>query len=262
MLDLWNNLLFWPLLNGLVFFYKITGNFGWAIIALTSVLRLITTPLVFTSLKASKKMQDLAPDLAILKEKHKDDKQALMTAQSELYKKNGLNPAAGCLPQIFQIVILIALFNAFNTILSTPPTEILAKINPLLYSSNKLDQGTVLSTQFFSWNLIHPDIYKIPGLPIPLPGFLLLVSAIVQFLSSKMMMPEKKIQTDKDDAMAASQEQMVYMFPLMTLLFGAQFPSGLVLYWLVFSALSMVQQYFVSGWGGLSSWLKRLGMVK
>lgn len=262
MLDLWNNLLFWPLLNGLVFFYKITGNFGWAIIALTTVLRVITTPLVFSSLKTSKKMQDLAPDIATLKTQHKDDKQALMTAQSELFKKNGINPAAGCLPQILQIVVLIALFNAFNTILNTPSAEIVSKINPWLYSTNKLAQETVLSTQFFSWNLINPDIYKVPGLPIPLPGFLLIASALVQFLSSKMMMPEKKTQTDSDDIMASSQEQMVYMFPLMTLLFGAQFPSGLVLYWLVFSALSMIQQYLISGWGGLSPWLKRLGMVK
>lgn len=262
MLNLWNSLLFWPLLNGLVFFYKITGNFGWAIIALTTALRVVTTPLVFSSLKASKKMQDLAPDLAILKEKHKDDKQALMTAQSELYKKNGLNPAAGCLPQILQIVILIALFNAFNTILRTPADKILSTINPLLYSFNKLNEGTIISTQFFSWNLIKPDTYSIPGIPLPIPGILLIASALVQFLSSKMMMPEKKIQTDKDDAMAASQEQMVYMFPLMTLLFGAQFPSGVVLYWLMFSALSMIQQYLISGWGGLTPWLKRLGMVK
>lgn len=262
MLDLWNNLLFWPLLNGLVFFYKITGNFGWAIIALTSVLRVITTPLVFSSLKTSKKMQDLAPDIANLKTQHKDDKQALMTAQSELFKKNGINPAAGCLPQILQIVVLIALFNAFNTVLNTKEADMLAKINPLLYSFNRLPEGSSISTQFFSWNLVTPDIYKIPNLPIPLPGFLLISSALVQFLSSKMMMPEKKVQTDSDDVMASSQEQMVYMFPLMTLLFGAQFPSGLVLYWLVFSAESMVQQYLISGWGGLSPWLKRLGMVK
>ncbi len=262
MLDLWNSLLFWPLLNGLVFFYRITGNFGWAIIALTTILRVVTTPLVFSSLKTSKKMQDLAPDLAKLKDHHKDDKQALMTAQSELYKQNGINPAAGCLPQILQIVVLIALFNAFNTVLTTSATEMVGKINPMLYSFNRLNEGSSISTQFFSWNLIKPDTYSIPGVPLPIPGILLIASAVVQFLSSKMMMPEKKIQTDKDDVMASSQEQMVYMFPLMTLLFGAQFPTGLVLYWLVFSALSMVQQYFISGWGGLSPWLKRFGMIK
>jgi YidC/Oxa1 family membrane protein insertase len=262
MLDLWNSLLFWPLLNGLVFFYKITGNFGWAIIVLTTILRVITTPLVFSSLKTSKKMQDLSPDLAKLKEQHKDDKQALMTAQSELYKQNGINPAAGCLPQILQIVVLIAMFNAFNTILNTPAEKMVSTINPLLYSFNKLKDGSSIPMQFFSWNLIKPDTYSIPGLPLPIPGFLLIASAVVQFLSSKMMMPEKKTEKDKDDIMASSQEQMVYMFPLMTILFGAQFPTGLVLYWLVFSAVSMVQQYFISGWGGLSPWLKRFGMIK
>ena len=88
MIDIWNNGLYYPLLNALVFFYKITGNFGWSIVVLTSLLRVLTTPLVFSSLKASKKMQDLAPDIAKLKDKHKDDKQALMTAQSELFKEH------------------------------------------------------------------------------------------------------------------------------------------------------------------------------
>lgn len=270
MLELWNIALYHPLLNLLIWFYKLTGNFGWAVILLTVGLRAIMTPMVWNSMKAMKKQQELAPELAKLKEKFKDDKQGLMTAQAELYKQHGLNPAAGCLPQILQIVVLIALFNSFNLVLNTSAGELVAKINPLLYSFNKLAENAQVSTWFYGFNLIKPDLMHIPGLSFGLPGILVLGSALVQFLSSKMMMPvvsaemklAKKTEDKTDDIMASSQEQMLYMFPIMTVIFGYQFPAGLVLYWLVFSLASMVQQYFATGWGGLSPWIKRIGLLK
>lgn len=247
MIELWKLLLEYPLLNALIGLARITGDLGWSIILLTIGLRLVMTPLVIPSLKASKKMQDLAPELATLKAQFKDDKQRLVKAQAELYKKNGLNPAAGCLPQIIQIVVLIALFNAFNTVLKPGNT----------YN---------ISTSFYGLELAKPDLIHIPGLPVPLPGLFVLASALIQFASSKMMMPEAKAAVkvagitpgDSDDVMAATQTQMLYMFPLMTVFFGYQFQFGLVLYWLVFSAVSMVQQYFASGWGGLTPWITKI----
>lgn len=86
MANLWNLLLFHPLLNALIGLARLTGDLGWSIILLTIGLRLVMTPLVIPSLKASKKMQDLAPELAALKTKFKDNKQGLVTAQAELYK--------------------------------------------------------------------------------------------------------------------------------------------------------------------------------
>ncbi len=267
---LWNTLLFYPLLNLLVALTKFTGNLGWSIVVLTVGLRLAMTPLVMPSLRAGKKMQELAPELAKLKEKHKDDKQGLMTAQAALYKEKGLNPAAGCLPQIIQIIVLIALFNAFNSVLRTNGQSIVEHLNPLLYAANKLPENFQLSTRFFYMDLTKPDVFRIPGVPFPLPGLFLILSAAVQFLSSKMMVPAVKKQEkiakatsdSTDDMMAQTQEQMLYMFPLMTLIFGFQFPAGLVVYWLVFALVSMVQQYYASGWGGLTPWLRRLKMVK
>lgn len=268
--QIWNLLLFNPLLNSLIFLDKLTGNFGLSIILLTVALRVAMTPLVLPSLKASKQMQELAPELAKLKEKHKDNKTALMTAQAELYKKHGLNPASGCLPQIIQILVLIALFNAFNSVLVTNGTPLVERLNPHLYASNKLPDDYHLSTRFFYLDLVKPDTFKLPNLPVPLPGLFLILSALVQFLSSKMMMPNvkaeqklaKKTPGEEDDVMAATQGQMLYMFPVLTIVFGFQFPSGLVLYWFIFSAVSMIQQYFASGWGGLTPWLKRLNLIK
>jgi membrane protein insertase Oxa1/YidC/SpoIIIJ len=81
-----------------------------------------------------------------------------------------------------------------------------------------------------------------------------------------MMMPAvkkaeaeaKKTEGATDDVMAATQQQMLYMFPLMTIFIGFNFPSGLVLYWFLFSLLSAIQQYFVGGWGGLAPWIARI----
>ncbi len=262
MIEIWNTALFYPLLNLLIWLYKLTGNFGWAVISLTVALRAVMTPLVWDSMKAMKKQQELAPELAKLKLEFKDKKQELMTAQAELYRKNGINPASGCLPQILQIVVLIALFNAFNMVLNTPASEIVAKLNPTLYSFNKLAEGTQISPWFYSINMVKPDLVNIPGIKFALPGVLVLLSALVQFLSSKMMMAENPTKADPDDVMASTSEQMIYMFPIMTIIFAYQFPAGLVLYWLVFSLVSGIQQYYATGWGGLTPWLKRAGLLK
>ena len=72
----------------------------------------------------------------------------------------------------------------------------------------------------------------------------------------------QKTPSEADDTAVAMQQQMLYMFPLMTLIFGYQFSSGLVLYWLVFSLVGLVQQYQVTNWGGLTPWITKLGMVK
>lgn len=270
MINIWNLFIFFPLLNTLIYLYKLTGSFGWAIIVMTIGLRALLTPLVIPSLKVSKKMQDLAPELAALKAKFAGDKQGLVTAQAALYKENGLNPAAGCLPQIIQIVILIGLYNAFNSVLSYTGADIISHLNSLLYTFNQLPADFHISSQFFYLDLVKPDVFRLPNVPFPLPGAFALLSAVSQFLSSKMMMPvvkkEEKLalltpKTD-DDMMASTQEQMLYMFPLMSLVLAYQFPSGLVIYWFVFSAASIVQQWLISGPGGLTPWLAKLGVLK
>ncbi len=265
-MNLWDTFLYHPLVNALVFLARYTGDLGWSIIWLTTGLRLVMTPLVVPSLKSGKKMAELAPELEKLKAQYKDDKQGLVTAQAELYKQHGFNPASGCLPQIIQILVLIALFNAFNTVLKPNGTDLVAKLNPLLYTTNQLPSDFKLSTRWYSWDLAKPDVIKLPSLPLPLPGMLLLLTGAIQLVSSKMMLPmarkqeklAEKTAESSDDMMAATQQQMLYMFPVMTIIFGYQFPTGLVLYWLIFSVVSMIQQYTVSGWGGLTSWLERL----
>jgi YidC/Oxa1 family membrane protein insertase len=270
MSSLWNALLVQPLLNSLIFFYRVTGSLGWSIIILTLALRLLMTPLILPGLKLSKKMQELAPELSKLKDKYKNDKQGLVTAQAELYKQHGVNPASGCLPQLLQLFVLIALFSVLNMVLRSNGQPISEILNPNLYGFNQLSSSFQIDPGFLYLNLHQPDTFTLPGIPLPLPGLFLLLSALTQLVSSVMMSPaisaEKKVASqtsgNSDDAMVEAQKQMTYIFPLMTLVIGYQFPAGLVLYWTVFSLFSCVQQYMVSGWGGLRPWLLKLNLIK
>jgi len=247
------SLLYQPLLNGLIFFYKIFGNLGWAIIVLTILIRFLLIPLTLPSLKAASKLKEIVPELERLKKKYAGDKQKFTQAQLEIYKKYKINPAAGCLPQIIQLIILIALYQVFAKVLQ-PDGDIIAKLNEVLYPFLRLPPEAVINTRFFYLDLARPDVFRFSGFTLPLPGFFLLTAALVQFLSSKMMKPAvkvaqkeaKKTPSTQDDLAATMQTQMLYLFPLMTILIGFSFPSGLVLYWLVFSIFTVIQQHFVN----------------
>lgn len=257
-----------PLINLLIVFYHLLfNNLGLAIIALTALLRLLLIPLTSPSMKAMQKMREVAPELERLKKKHAGDRTKLMQAQADFYRQRGINPAAGCLPQLVQIVVLIALFQGFIRVLS-PDGDVTARLNEVLYPSLQIE-GQINKT-FFGRDLTSPDVYKVPGIPLPLPGVFLLLAAAAQFLSSKMMAPAvkkqekiaKKTGGEMDDLMAGMQEQMLYLFPLLTIFIGYTFPLGLILYWGSFSVFQSAQQYTISGWGGLIPWLKRVGLSR
>jgi YidC/Oxa1 family membrane protein insertase len=245
-MNVWFSFFYQPLINGLIAFYRVFGNLGWAIVALTGAVRLLLLPLLLPSLKAAEKMKELAPKLAKLKEKYGKDKQKFAQEQVALYREAGINPVAGLLPNILQIAILIALFQAFNKILGN--AVVTANLNEVLYPFLKLAEGANLNLNFFYLNLAKPDLIKLGGRNFP--GIFLILSALGQFLSAKLMMPLSKKQEKTaektpektDDFAAMMQTQSLYIFPAMTLLLGFSFPSGLVLYWTVFSLFNLAQQ--------------------
>lgn len=266
MSQLWHFILYQPLVNALIFLYQILfHNLGLAIIVLTIAIRFLLFPLTSSSMKAANKMRELTPEIEKLKKRHGDDKQAMAKAQMDLYRQHGANPAAGCLPQIVQLIILIALYQAFILLLKTDG-DVIQRINQILYPALKLPPETIINTRFLYLNLTKPDVFPIAGFFVPLPGLFLIAAALVQFLSSKMMTPAltgaqkeaAKTPQKSDDMATAMQSQMTYMFPLMTILIGYSFPSGLILYWFIFSLFNTIQQYFTGGWGGLEPWLRKL----
>lgn len=258
MAELWNTLFLQPLVNGLIFLYNLTGSLGIAIIVFTVIIRLALTPFALPAMRTAQKMKELAPALARLRERHKGDRAKLTQAQMDLYRQHGVNPAAGCLPQIVQIVILIALFQAFNTIF-TGGDNVVGKLNEFLWPVLQLPTDAHLDTRFLYFDLTQADVFRIPGIPLPLPGFIIIVAAVAQFVSSAMMAPsvEKQVKEAKktpegvDDFATSMQQSMLWIFPITTVVIGVAFPSGLVLYWAALSLFQAVQQYVVSGWGGL-----------
>jgi YidC/Oxa1 family membrane protein insertase len=254
-----------PLTNGLIAFYRVLGgNLGLAIIGFSIFLRIISAPLQKPYLANAKKMKEIAPLVTKLKKKYKDDKQGFLKAQADLYKEKGINPGAGCLPYLLQIVILIALFRVFTSVLSDHGA-ITESINSILYTPLKFMDGQSLNTKFLYLDITQPDKFVIPGLPFPLPGPLLLLAALVQFLSAKISMPmvekekqvAEKTKGEGDDFQVAMQSSMIYTFPLMTILVGVGFPSGLALYWFIFSIMQAYTQYQMFGWGGLTPWVHK-----
>jgi YidC/Oxa1 family membrane protein insertase len=249
--QIWTTMLTQPLLNGLLAIYQLVGNLGVSIIILTTALRFILLPLSAPSLKNAAKMKEVAPKLDKLKKKYKNDKQGLAKAQMDLYKQEGINPASGCLPQILQLIILAALYNVFRQVLGS--TEGLSEnVTQLLYPFINLQQDQAINLKFAYLDLTQPDTFKLGNIPIP--GFFLLAAAGIQFLSSKLLMPavkteekiSKKTESKSDDFASIMQTQSLYLFPLMTIFIGFRFPSGLVLYWLTFSLVNLIQQLVIS----------------
>lgn len=246
-------LLYQPILNALVLLYKILfSNLGLAIIALTGLIRLLLIPLTSPQLKSAQKMQELNPELEELKARFKDDKQKLAQAQMELYKKHGINPASGCLPSILQFAILISLFQVFNQVIKTED-GVIENISKNLYSFVKLSSQSTFNLHFLYLDLSKPDLINIPGF-FNLPGIFVILATVFQFLSSKLMAPvvkaqEKEVKATEgksDDMAVAMQKQMLYLFPAMTLIFGYTMPSGVILYWFIFSFFSFIQQLVIN----------------
>lgn len=258
-----------PLANGLIIFYKILGNLGLAIVFYTLALRWILNPLTKPYMESMKKMREFAPELEKLKKKHGSDKIKFAKAQSDFYKDKGINPGAGCLPYLLQIVILIAFFNVFTRTISAGG-NLTEKFNSLLYEPLRLSEQTVINTKFLYFDITKPDAFHLPNVGFPIPGPLIILSAIAQFLSAKAQAPlldkEKKIanktKSDTDDFQVAMQSSMIYTFPLFTLWIGLKFPSGLALYWLIFSVSQLVTQVRSQGWGGLTPLINKIKMLK
>jgi len=254
MSELWNTALIAPLMNAMVLLYRYVGNLGLAIIILSFFVRLIMVPFFIPNLKTAKKQRDLKPELDAVREKYKHDKKKQAEMQMELFRKHGINPASGCLTNIVTLLIPIALYGVINEISRAVD---ITSINPKLYADwLRFTAGEVLNSRFLLFDMAKPDRTFI--LPV--------LCAVLQFASSKMMLPainkaEKladKTPQKSDDTMYNIQEQMLYMFPVMMLIFGFSLPSGVMLNIFVSTVFTLVQSYFVMGWGGLTPLVQRL----
>ncbi|HEU0164369.1 MAG TPA: YidC/Oxa1 family membrane protein insertase [Thermomicrobiales bacterium] len=198
------------------------SNGGLAIIAFTIIIKTLLLPLTVKSIRSSKNMQELAPKIKDIQKKYGKDRQRASQETMALYQQHGVNPMAGCLPMVLQIPIF---FGLYHTI------------------SNLSKSGTGVWDGGFLWlsSLDHPDPYKI--LPI--------MAGVFQFVQARMMRPAGQKVTDPQQQIMNT---MMNFMPLMVVLFGWNFSSGPVIYWVTQAIYSVVQQWMITGWGSFGEW--------
>jgi YidC/Oxa1 family membrane protein insertase len=259
-----------PILNVLLFIYHVLFMFntpyalGFSIIVLTVIIRFVLYPLTSSQLKASKKMLELNPHISRLKEKHKGDAKTLQAETMKLYKEFGVNPAAGCLPVLVQLPIIWGLYAVLNKVIHLGANTVV-EVNKLAYN-DFLKISKPWDVYFLGIPLAQNPSHLISTLG---PGVLLvpLLTGVFQFIQSKMMMiqapkkEDKKVvnnEKKKDDFATAFQSQSLYIFPIMIGFLSYTFPIGLSLYWNTFTIFGIIQQYKISGLGGLMDWKEKI----
>ncbi len=212
-----------PMLQTLTFFFALTGNFGIAIMLLTIVVRILLYPLASKSFHATAKMRDLQPEMLKLRERYFDDQITLQKEMMALYKRQKVNPAAGCLPVIIQMPVFFALYK-------------------VLYVSIEMRQAP-----FFGWikDLSAGDpsnIFTLFGL-IPWEPFSWMHLGVLPILMCATMVIQMKQQPKPADPTQA--KMMMYM-PYFMLLIFAKMPAGLILYWTWSNIISIIQQRVIT----------------
>ncbi len=223
-LSLYNEVIYRPLLNLLVFFYNIIPghDIGLVIILLTILIRLILAPSFHKSLTSQKALNDLQPKLNELREKHKEDKEAQARAIMGLYKEYKINPLASCLPLVIQLPILIALYQVFSKALNNHLSGLYAFVA----------QPAFISPKFFGLiDLSKPNIWF---------GVL---AGLAQFWQSKLMLPANP--GNQDATAKAMQLQTTYILPIISIIIAIKLPAGLPLYWIVTTLFAVAQQYYI-----------------
>lgn len=213
----WTDVIAKPLLYALRFFYKYVGNYGLSIIILTILIKILFWPLTHKSYKSMKEMQKLQPYMAKLREKYKDNKEQLNKELMSLYKTYKVNPVGGCLPMVIQIPVFFALFRILGNSIELRHAPFILWINDLSAPD-----------RLFSFSFKIPFMSPPYGIPI-----------LTLLMGASMLIQQKMTPTPGDP----TQAKIMMFLPVVFTVMFINFPSGLVLYWLVNNILSIGQQY-------------------
>jgi len=211
-----------PLFFIIDYFFKLTGNFGWAIVIITALVRLIFFPLANYSFKSMAKMKILQPEMLRLKELHKGDKVKLQQEMMALYKREKVNPISGCLPVLIQIPFFFAIYK-------------------MLYVTLEMRHQP-----FFGWikDLSERDptsVFNLFGLIPWDPPTFLMIGAWPILMGISMFVQQKLNPTPPDPIQA----KIFMFFPIFLTIILAPFPSGLVVYWTINNILTIAQQWVI-----------------
>jgi len=231
LITLFNQILYQPLFNGLIWLYNVIPghDLGIAIIVLTVITRLILYPLSQKAIRSQKAMTKLQPEIKEIRKKYKD-KQEQAKAMMDLYKKYKINPLSGCLPILIQLPILIALYRVFFTGLDPQKLDGLYSfvarpeaLDPMFLGIMDLSQRSIV---------------------------LAILAGFFMFIQSKMIMPKSMmkqgggLKIGNMDFTSLMSQQMTYFMPLITVFIAWRLPAALPLYWVVITLFGIIQQYF------------------
>ncbi len=236
---IFNDLLYYPLFNLMVFFYNIIPghDIGIAIIMLTLLVRFVLYPVNTKAIKSQKQLQEIQPKMKEVQAKYKNDKEKQAKALMELYQKHKINPMSGCFPILIQFPILIALYWVF---LNGFKDESLSILYTFISNPGHIDPMFIGLVNLSETNIV-----------------LAFIAGILQYFQTKMIMGNKKEEDKKEnkkektpeektqDFAQSMSKQMIYLMPVLTFVFAMSFPSGLALYWAVTTLFAIVQQSLI-----------------
>jgi YidC/Oxa1 family membrane protein insertase len=209
----WNEYIVYPLSVLITSVSEFLGDYGLGIIAVTILIRLAILPLMIKQTKSSKAMQAIQPEMQSLRAKYSSKdaatQQKLQQETMALFQKYGVNPLAGCFPLLIQMPILIGFYHAISR------------------------TREIANHSFLWFDLGDKDPYYI--LPV--------IAGITTFIQQKITMAG----TDANPQMAAQMKMMLYVMPVMIVVFAVNFPAALSLYWVVGNIFMIVQTYFIKG---------------
>ena len=241
------------------------GAVGWAIVALTLVVRGVLIPLFRLQLVSQRRMQMLQPEMREIQKRFKGDRVKAQQAQQELYKERGINPLSGCLPLLLQLPLLFIMYSVIqNGITNQDPNAMLNVLGVQVVTidcQNVLPNGDVnpyepcMDTHVpILGDVSKPQVlFTIVGVGI---SILAITSALLQLLQSRMMLPPPD--PENSDPNVRIQRQMMLFLPAISIFYGGFLPAGLFIYWIVATLFSIIQQYLIVGWGGMFPILGRV----
>jgi YidC/Oxa1 family membrane protein insertase len=234
----WQSLVVWPLAKALIWLNSILENgglpyhWGFAIIAFTLFVKLVTFPLTLSQVRGMQAQKDLQPKIQELQKKYGKDREKMAQEQMKLYQEAGVNPLSGCLPLVIQMPILFGLYAA------------LVAIGPSFHNANFLwipDLGFPQYSHGLSW---VTDLFKQGNYGLLL-GYIVLPALLIatQFIMQKWMTTATP---SNGDSQAQMMQQVSLMMTFMFGFFTLQVPSGLTLYWVTSNLLQMLQQWLIT----------------
>ena len=219
-----------------------------AIIGLTLVMRTLTIPLFLKQIKSMRGMQELQPELAKLQKKYKGktdqlSRQAMAQEQMELYRKTGSNPLASCLPILVQMPIFFGLFQVLNGVpKAAANNEGILVLNPQMvkqfHDTFIFNQVPLFSTMMKPGDGNH-------AMTIAVAAILVILMTLSMFYSQKQLGAKNMSDAAKESPMYRQQQIMLYVFPLIFLISGINFPIGVLVYWTISNFWSVGQQWWV-----------------